>query len=171
MLTLGIDPGLARIGYGVVSSDGDTVALLDYGCLETHAGTPYADRLKYIYDGVRRLVRRYKPDAVALESLFFFRNARTVMKVSEARGVIVLAVGTCHVPAFEYTPQQVKQAVSSYGMETKRNVEIAVRQILGVEERITPDDTADAIAIALCHTFTGAYREAVLAEETDDCSD
>src|SRR5450756_2828182 len=117
MLTLGIDPGLARIGYGVVSSDGDIVALLDYGCLETHPGTPYPDRLKYIYDGVRRLVRRYKPDAVALESLFFFRNARTVMRVSEARGVIVLAIGTCHVPAFEYTPQQVKQAVSSYGME------------------------------------------------------
>ncbi len=171
MLTLGIDPGLARVGYGVVSSDGDAVALLEYGCLETLAGTAYTERLKYIYDGVRRLVHRYKPDAVALESLFFFRNARTVMKVSEARGVIVLAVGTCHVPIYEYTPQQVKLAVSSYGMETKRNIEIAVRQILGVEERITPDDTADAIAIALCHTFTGAYREAILTEETDDRAD
>ncbi len=171
MLTLGIDPGLARIGYGAVTSKGDAIALLDYGCLETHAGAPYADRLKYIYDGVRRIVRRYKPDAVAIESLFFFRNARTVMKVSEARGVIVLAVGTCHVPMFEYTPQQVKLAVSSYGLESKKNVEIAVRQILGIEEHITPDDTADAIAIALCHTFTGDFRQAVLTSSADDSAD
>ena len=93
------------------------------------------------------------------------------MKVSEARGVIVLAVGTYHVPTFEYTPQQVKLAVASYGLESKKNVEAAVRQILGVEEHITPDDTADAVAIALCHTFTGSYREALLAEASDDCAD
>lgn len=171
MLTLGIDPGLARIGYGVVSSDGDAVALLEYGYLETTAKMPYAERLRYIYDGVRRLVRRYRPDAVALESLFFYRNARTVMKVSEARGVIVLAIGTCRVPAYEYTPQQVKQAVSAYGMESKKNVEVAVRQILGVQERITPDDTADAIAIALCHAFTGPYRQAIDQENADDSVD
>jgi crossover junction endodeoxyribonuclease RuvC len=170
MLTLGIDPGLARIGYGVVSSDDDAVALLEYGCLSTDAGTPYVERLKIIYDGVRRLVRRCAPDAVALESLFFFRNARTVMKVSEARGVIMLAVGTFHVPTFEYTPQQVKLAVSSYGFETKKNVEVAVRQILGVSEHITPDDTADAIAVALCHSFTGSYREAVTEAEDNDCA-
>lgn len=171
MLTLGIDPGLARVGYGVVSSEGDAVALLAYGCLETSSSSPYAERLKYIYDGVRRLLRRYSPDAVALESLFFFRNARTVMKVSEARGVIVLAVGTYHIPTFEYTPQQVKLAVASYGLESKKNVEAAVRQILGLEEHITPDDTADAVAIALCHTFTGSYREALLAEASDDRTD
>lgn len=151
MIILGIDPGYAIIGYGVISYNGNRFTVLDYGAITTEAGLPMARRLELIYEGVRQLIIKYSPDAMAVEELFFNTNAKTVIGVGQARGVIILAGVKSGVEIAEYTPLQVKQAVVGYGRAEKQQVISMVTTILKLKSPPKPDDTADAVAIAICH--------------------
>ncbi len=160
MIVLGIDPGIAITGYGVITSRGDRIAAVDYGCLQTTAGTPSWLRLKTIHDGVLRLVEAYSPDAIAVEKLFFCRNTTTAMAVGEARGAALVAAAGSGGLVREFTPMQVKQAVTGYGKADKRQVQLMVKTLLGLREAPSPDDVADALAIAIAcaHTMETASR-------------
>ena len=156
MTILGIDPGLAIVGWGVVSYAGSRFAPIAYGSAQTKAGEPVDDRLSQIYDKISAIIEKYRPDAIAVEELFFTSNITTGIVVAEARGVILLCARKHGVPVFEYTPMQVKQAVVGYGKAEKRQVISMVTMLLGLSKPPKPDDTADALAIAICHAHTGA---------------
>ncbi len=158
MIILGIDPGLAIVGWGVVEYKNTRFRPVAYGSLQTPAGTPTEKRLAMIWDGLRELIETYRPEAVAVEELFFNTNITTGIRVAEARGVILTAAEKAGVPIFEYTPGQVKQAVVGYGKAEKRQVIAMVTRILGLQKPPSPDDTADALAIAICHGHSGASR-------------
>ena len=151
MIILGIDPGYAIVGYGVIEYKNNHFTVIDYGAILTDAGTPFNIRLEKIYDGMCDIITRHKPEAMAIEKLFYNNNAKTVIDVSQARGVIMLAAQKNHVPAFEYTPLQVKQSVVGYGRAEKKQVQEMTRRILALEKIPKPDDTADALAMAICH--------------------
>ena len=158
MVILGIDPGLAIVGWGVVEYNAGKFRVLGYGSIETPAGTDTPERLKMIYDDIVLLIRKYRPDEMAIEELFFNTNITTGIRVAEARGVLLLGAETMGVPISEYTPLQVKQAVSGYGRAEKKQVIAMVTSILGLASPPKPDDTADALAIAICHAHTGGSR-------------
>ena len=151
MRILGIDPGYATTGFGLILSDGPKLQLLRYGTVTTPKDRPFPQRLQILYDDVLRLVEVTKPDASAVEELFWGHNITTGIGVSHGRGVILLALAKSGVPIFEYTPMQVKQAVVGYGKAEKRQVMDMTRRLLHMEQVARPDDAADAIAIALCH--------------------
>lgn len=151
MIILGIDPGYAIVGFGVLEYKNNHFSVIDYGAITTDAGTPFNRRLEYIYDQLTELLQKYKPDAMSIEKLFYNSNAKTVIDVSQARGVIMLAAQKCGVPAFEYTPLQVKQSVVGYGRAEKKQVQEMIKRILFLEKVPKPDDTADALAMAICH--------------------
>jgi crossover junction endodeoxyribonuclease RuvC len=151
MRILGIDPGYATTGFGLIVSEGADVRLLQYGVVTTPKDLPFPRRLEILYDDVMRLVEVTKPDAAAVEELFWGHNITTGIGVSHGRGVILLALQKSSVPLFEYTPMQVKQAVVGYGKAEKRQVMDVTRRLLHREQVARPDDAADAIAIALCH--------------------
>ena len=151
MRILGIDPGYATTGFGLLESDAAGVRLLQYGVVTTPKELAFPQRLEILYDDVRRLVEVTKPDAAAVEELFWGHNITTGIGVSHGRGVILLALTKANVPVFEYTPMQVKQAVVGYGKAEKRQVIDMTRRLLHMEKPARPDDAADAIAIALCH--------------------
>ena len=151
MIILGIDPGYAIVGYGVIEYKNNHFSVIDYGAILTDAGTPFNIRLEKIYDGLTVIIERHKPEAMAIEKLFYNNNAKTVIDVSQARGVIMLAAQKNMVPAFEYTPLQVKQSVVGYGRAEKKQVQEMTRRILALEKVPKPDDTADALAMAICH--------------------
>ncbi len=151
MIILGIDPGYAIVGYGVIEYKNNHFTVIDYGAILTDAGTPFNIRLEKIYDGMCRIIERHRPEAMAVEKLFYNNNAKTVIDVSQARGVIMLAAQKNGVPAFEYTPLQVKQSVVGYGRAEKKQVQEMTRRILALEKVPKPDDTADALAMAICH--------------------
>ena len=151
MIILGIDPGYAIVGYGVIEYKNNHFTVIDYGAILTDAGTPFNIRLEKIYDGLCRIIERHKPEAMAIEKLFYNNNAKTVIDVSQARGVIMLAAQKNGVPAYEYTPLQVKQSVVGYGRAEKKQVQEMTRRILALEKVPKPDDTADALAMAICH--------------------
>lgn len=148
---LGIDPGYAIVGYGVVEYSGGRFTPLDFGAVTTEADTLFERRLQQVYDGVTAVIEKNKPDALSIEQLFYQSNQRTVIFVAEARGVILLAAQQHGVPVFEYTPLQVKQAVTGYGKAVKKQVQEMTRKILRLEKVPKPDDTADALAMAICH--------------------
>lgn len=156
MLVLGIDPGTALIGFGLVSKEGGRLTAVEHGVIRTPAGTEFASRLVQISKRVKELLERYQPDAVAVEELFFHRNAKTFSSVSQARGALILTVAQCGIKVFEYTPLQVKQAVVGYGKAEKDQVQKMVKSILKMETVPRPDDAADALAIAICHIHS--YR-------------
>lgn len=158
MIILGIDPGLAIVGWGVIDFNGNKFRTLDYGSIQTPAGMPTEDRLVAIYDELSDIIERYKPDAVAVEELFWNTNQTTGIRVSQARGVILLCAAQRKVAIFEYTPLQVKQAVVGYGRAEKKQVITMVTMLLGLREPPKPDDTADALAIAICHAHSGGSR-------------
>ncbi len=158
MRILGIDPGLAIIGWGVVEYNASKFHTVAYGALRTPAGIPTEDRLSLIWDGMRELLETYHPDAMSVEELFFNTNITTGIRVAEARGVILLSARRAGVPMQEYTPLQVKQAVVGYGKAEKTQVIAMVTRILGLREPPKPDDTADALALAICHAHSGASR-------------
>ena len=158
MVILGIDPGLAIVGWGVVSYDGVKFKTLGYGSIQTPAGTPTQKRLEMIWQGMNELFERYKPDQMAVEELFFNTNQTTGIKVAQARGVIMLAAEQRGVKISEYTPLQVKQSVTGYGRAEKKQVITMVTMLLGLGKPPKPDDTADALAIAVCHAHSGASR-------------
>ena len=148
---LGIDPGLAIVGWGVVESVGGRFYPVACGAVTTPAHTPVEDRLKTIYDDVTKLMDKYQPDALAIEELFFNNNRTTGITVAEARGIVLLCAAEHHLPVGEYTPMQVKQAVVGYGLAEKKQVIAMVTSLLKLPSPPKPDDTADALAIALCH--------------------
>ena len=156
MVILGVDPGLATIGWGVVNYSASRFHPVAYGSLITRPGVPVEKRLSQIYDGISELIERHAPDAVSVEELFFYSNITTGIVVAEARGVILLCAERHGVPVFEYTPMQVKQSVTGYGKADKKQVIAMVTALLGLKEPPKPDDTADALAMAICHAHTGA---------------
>ena len=158
MVILGIDPGYAIVGYGVLEYNGRSFRTVDYGAITTRAGLDPARRLEIIYDALGELIDKFRPDDVAIEELFFQNNQKTAIMVAEARGVIVLCAKKRGVNVAEYTPLQVKQAVVGYGRAEKQQVQAMVTSILGLKEVPKPDDTADALAIAICHGHTGGSR-------------
>ncbi len=154
MKILGIDPGIAIVGFGVIEYDGVNFKVIDYGAVTSPAHTPLPSRLKMVYDDMCYIIDKFKPDQVAIEELFFNNNAKTAITVGQARGVLVLAAENNHIPVYEYTPLQVKQAVVGYGRAEKKQVQQMVKSILHLHEVPKPDDTADALAIAVCHAHT-----------------
>ena len=158
MIILGIDPGLAIVGWGVVEYKGSRFTTLGYGSIETPAGMATEERLALIYEGINRLIDTYKPDHMAIEELFFNTNQTTGIRVAEARGVIIMASFRKGVKVSEYTPLQVKQAVVGYGRAEKKQVITMVTMILNLDKPPKPDDTADALAIAVCHAHSGCSR-------------
>lgn len=148
---LGVDPGLARMGWGVVEKKGSAFRALAYGTLETKAGKPIPERLKEIYEGLEALLAKHRPDVVAMEELFFSRNTKTAIVVGQARGVSLLACGMAGVQVAEYRPMEIKQAVTGWAGADKGQVQKMVKLLLGLTETPRPDDTADALAIAITH--------------------
>ena len=151
MRILGIDPGIAIVGYGVVDKEGNRYKTIAYDAVTTKAHTPLEDRLEKVYNGVCEIIKEYKPDAMSIEELFFNNNARTALTVGQARGVIILAAVQNHIPVYEYTPLQVKQALTGYGRASKTQIQQMMKSMLGLTEIPKPDDVADALAIAVCH--------------------
>ncbi len=160
MLVLGIDPGTAITGYGVVRSEGGRLQTHGYGALRTPSTLPLPVRLQRLYEGLRKLLATVGPDAVAVEELFFNRNVRTALAVGQARGVALLAAAQAGLPVYEYTPQQVKMAVTGYGGADKEQVTHMVVRLLRLEGPPRPDDVADALAVAICHVHAGSVAAA-----------
>ncbi len=151
MIILGVDPGTATTGFGLVKKDRNNVTPIDYGCILTPAKKHLAERLEIIYKDLREIITKYKPDAVAVEDIFFCKNLKTAINVSQARGVILLAGRQEKIPVCNYTPLQVKQSVCGYGRASKSQVQKMVKILLDLKKIPKPDDAADALAIALCH--------------------
>jgi crossover junction endodeoxyribonuclease RuvC len=151
MIILGIDPGIATVGYGVVNYDRNNFKVIQYGVITTAAGLPASTRLLEISNDIGTLIETFKPDSAAVEELFFTSNRKTAMQVAQSRGVILLECCRRNVPLFEYTPLQVKQAVVGYGKAEKKQVMEMTRLILKLDKIPKPDDAADALAIAICH--------------------
>jgi len=151
MIILGIDPGLATLGYGVIEADNNRRRLIQFGTLTTPAGQPMPQRLRAIFQGMNQLMDIYQPDDVAFEELFFSKNITTGMAVSAARGVALVAVVQRTDNLYEYTPMQIKQAVTGYGGADKHQVQQMVKMLLNMKEIARPDDAADALAVALTH--------------------
>ena len=151
MRILGIDPGYGITGFGIVDAQRNDYRLLQYGAITTPAGTDFPARLHMIYNDMTELLMVAKPDAVAIEELFFGQNVTTGIGVAQSRGVILLAIQQAGIPIFQYKPMQVKQAVVGYGNATKHQVQDMTKRILHLQTTPKPDDAADAIAIALCH--------------------
>ena len=151
MRILGIDPGIADVGFGITDSLENRQIPVNYGVIKTPAGTSLSSRLDRIFNDMTDLISAFHPDAIAVEELFFNTNITTGISVAHGRGVILLAARKSSVPIYEYTPLQVKQAVAGYGRADKNQVKDMVRRILGMKSPPKPDDAADALAVALCH--------------------
>ncbi len=151
MKTLGIDPGSSLTGYGVVEED----KVIEYGCIRT------GNLLVSLYDETGKIIKKHRPDALAIEKLFFSKNVKTALAVGEARGVILLCAALAKIPVAEYTPLEVKMAVTGYGRADKYQVQQMVKNLLGMAEIPKPDDAADALAIAICHLNTYRFKEKI----------
>jgi len=156
MVILGIDPGYAIVGWGVLEYMHGKFRVLGYGAITTEAATPFPERLQIIYNDMCYLFEKYKPDAMSMEKLFYNSNQKTVIDVAQARGVITLAAQMYGRDIYEYTPLQVKQSVTGYGRAEKKQVMEMTKNILGLPEVPKPDDTADALAMAICHGHSSA---------------
>ncbi len=161
MILIGIDPGTANTGFGVVRTTGERMVALDGGVIEIPADAPVEKRLARLHDSLAELIRWHEPKAMALEELFFGNNVVSALSVGEARGVILLAAARHQVPCFDYTPQAVKKAVCGSGSADKGQVQRMVASLLGLPEPPSPDHAADAFAVAICHAGTAAARSAV----------
>lgn len=158
MRILGIDPGYAILGYGIVDLVGNRFKVVDYGAVTTEAGMEMPDRLKILYNALMELILRYEPEVASVEELFFNTNAKTAILVGQARGVAVLACANSGLEIEEYTPLQIKQALVGYGRAEKKQVQQMVKTILNLKEVPKPDDTADALAAAVCHGHSAGSR-------------
>ncbi|MGN0163691.1 MAG: crossover junction endodeoxyribonuclease RuvC [Candidatus Ornithomonoglobus sp.] len=154
MIIIGVDPGYAIVGIGVLEYKGNKFRPLEYGAITTPAGMSTVDRLKKIYDEMTLLINKYNPDAVAIEELFFNSNQKTAINVAQARGVILVAVRNKNVPIYEYTPLQVKQSVTGYGRADKKQIQNMVKLLLNLNVIPKPDDAADGLALAICHAHS-----------------
>lgn len=167
MLILGIDPGYAIIGWGVIRYERGKYIPVDFGAITTNAGVPFNRRLEQIYDQLNELLDTHQPDAVAVEKLYFQNNQKTAIDVAQARGVTMLALQKHGVPVYEYTPLQVKSAVTGFGQAQKPQVMEMTKRLLRLKAVPKPDDTADALAIAICHAQYGGTmaKQALLKRE------
>jgi crossover junction endodeoxyribonuclease RuvC len=163
MIVLGIDPGTARLGYGIVERQGSQLTMLDYGCLETVNDRPLEQRLFLIHEGIDDLIGTYRPEAVGVERLFFNKNVQTAMAVGQARGVVLLTAAQHGLPVLEYGPHEVKMAVTGYGRAPKDQVQRMVQLVLSMEQLPRPDDAADALAVAICTAHAVTPDKAVTA--------
>jgi crossover junction endodeoxyribonuclease RuvC len=162
-LALGIDPGIATTGYGLVRmQDDSSLEMVAFGVLLTPSDQPVHERLLMLHGDLRKLLAKHHPDTCAVEKLFFQRNVSTAIAVGEARGVVLLALAEAHLTVAEYTPNEVKQAVAGYGSAQKRQVQEMVRTLLGLSSIPRPDDAADALAIAITHLNTAHYQDAAM---------
>lgn len=159
MILLGIDPGLALVGYGVIALEGGKLRPLEYGCIETLAGTPLPERLAIIDREMGQLIDDYKPDQMAFEELFYYRNKTTVISVAQARGVEILAGIKRGLPIYEFTPPQIKQAVTGYGRANKLQIQRSIQALLNLTELPKPDDAADGLAVAMTLAFSQRFKE------------
>lgn len=148
---LGIDPGTGIMGWGLILSNGRDIKPLKYGCIRTRANTPQPERLGHIHKSLCDIIKKEKPDQVAVEDLFFFKNQKTIISVSQARGVAIVCAVNEGLPVFEYTPLQIKQALTGYGRADKKQMQEMVRIACKMKECPNPDDAADALAVAICH--------------------
>jgi len=153
MLILGLDPGTAIVGYALLEKNKNKLTVLTYGCIRTKSGDEVGTRLAQIEKELEKIVKQFKPQEAAIERLFFLNNVKTAMAVSQARGVMLLTLAKLKLPTFEYTPLQVKLAVTGYGKAPKIQIQKMVKNLLGLEELPQPDDAADALAIAMCHAY------------------
>jgi len=161
VIVLGIDPGLARTGYGVVEKTSNTLTELDYGYISSPVRMALSERIYIVYKSVLQLLAQHSPEALAVEQLFFCKNVRTAMQVGEARGAVLTAAAQQGVQVFEYTPLQVKQAVAGYGRAEKKQVQQMVCLLLNLAEPPKPDDAADALAVAICHIQSSMFQKRV----------
>jgi len=151
MIVIGIDPGLATVGFGVIRTENSMIIPVSYGCIRTSADKQTPQRLLEIFIEIRSLFEKYRPEVIAVEKLFFTRNVTNALSVSEARGVIFLAAQQQRVPVIEYTPNQVKQAITGSGRADKKQMQAMIKRLLNLDEIPEPDDAADGLSIALCH--------------------
>ncbi len=165
MRILGIDPGYAIVGYGVVEYDNFRFKTVGYGAVTTNAGTPFCERLEIIFNDLMTVIEEYRPECMSIEKLYFNTNTTTAIDVAQARGCILLAAQKSGIPVFEYTPLQVKQSITGYGKAEKRQVMEMIKSFLSLKKIPKPDDTADALALAVCHghsagsSFGKLYKE------------
>ncbi|MGM0419902.1 MAG: crossover junction endodeoxyribonuclease RuvC [Bacillota bacterium] len=159
MKILGIDPGLATMGYGLVLKEANKFELLNYDTIITSADLSDVERLEILYDELQVIISRFKPDCLAVEELFFNKNVKTAIRVGQARGVILLAGAKAGLEVSEYTPLQVKQAVVGYGRATKYQVQHMVKALLNLQEIPEPDDAADALAVSICHGQSYGFKQ------------
>jgi crossover junction endodeoxyribonuclease RuvC len=158
MRVLGVDPGTAITGWGLIEGEGQSLRLVDYGTITTAAKTDLPTRLQQIYRHLMDLMTEYRPEAVAVEEIFFGHNVRTALVVGQARGVALLAIADAGLPLYEYKPLEVKQAVTGYGRADKGQVQSMVRLLLDLAENPRPDDAADALAVAICHAHSARLK-------------
>lgn len=158
MIIVGIDPGYAITGYGVIQHQSNRLKVFDYGVVSTKASVPFEIRLLTIFQEITALIERYSPDVLAIEELFFSRNTTTAIGTAQARGVVILAAAKAGIPVFEYTPMQVKLAVTGYGRADKNQVSQMVKALLCLEKIPCKDDAADALAVAICQAHTGTMQ-------------
>lgn len=151
MIIIGIDVGYAICGWSILNKKANALELIDYGVVETSSEIDFPSRLQLIYNGLSDVIEKYRPEQIAIEDLFYFKNKKTVIGVGQVRGVILLLAKNTGLVVFNYTPLEVKTAVTGYGRSTKEDVQKMVKMILSMEEIPKPDDAADAIAIAICH--------------------
>jgi crossover junction endodeoxyribonuclease RuvC len=154
MKVLGVDPGTARMGYGVVERNGGTLKLCDYGCLETTGQKSPGQRLEFLYISLGEVVKKHRPSVMSVEALFFSKNVKSAFAVGQARGVALLLAAQREMSVAEYTPLQVKSALVGYGKAEKAQVQYMVQQLLKMAELPEPDDASDALALAICHAHT-----------------
>ncbi len=166
MIILGIDPGTATTGYGVIEYDphcgsAKKIKYVDCGCVFTEKTSSAGARLEKVYQGVTKLIKKFKPDVLAVERLFFFKNAKTAISVSQSRGIVVFTASKNKIPISEFTPLQVKIAATGYGRASKKQVQKMLKIILNLDKMPSPDDAADALAVALCHANTYNFKRLV----------
>jgi crossover junction endodeoxyribonuclease RuvC len=159
MIILGVDPGTAIAGYGILHSDGDALQVVTYGAITTPANWVMPKRLQHIYSELTALIQKYQPTDAVVEKLFFSKNVRTALSVGQARGVALLAAAQAGLAIHEYTPLEIKQAVVGYGRAEKAQIQQMVRMLLQLEHVPQPDDAADALAIAICHAHSAKYSK------------
>lgn len=158
MIILGIDPGIAIVGYGLIEKDGSKIKMLEYGSIQTDSTMSTQERLEIIFNELNVIIKQYNPDEVAFEKLYHQNNSKTFINVSQARGVQILAAKINNIDLYEYTPLQIKTALTGYGRAIKIQVQESVKRILNLSDIPKPDDAADALAIAICHSFSNKMK-------------
>lgn len=158
MIILGIDPGLSDTGYGIIQKNNNKLALIGYGCITTDKSNKFQNRLGAISKELKKIIQKFKPDIAAVEELFFCKNVKTALLVNQARGAIIVTLDSAHTPMYEYTPLEVKQAITGYGKASKFQIQQMVKALLGLKVIPAPDHAADALAIAICCAHTIQFK-------------